>query len=378
MKMKKWIALLLVLSLSLGALTACGQSSSSADAAEPTEESSADATEPTEESSASAAEKTAGETASDVETVIEGREPKNGENFVIAYSCIAYAVAPFTTMMGDYLKSAVEENGWTFDYLAAEGDVELQAEQVTTLISMNPDVLVVYAGDASLTPVYCQEAYDAGIPVILIMCSIDEENRYMTMNYVGTDQYDISYEQAQQMVERYGADSETLIVSVSGVEAQEDYQLKLNGFLDGLKDAGVINEDGSAGTWTFVGPEWCLSSRDTAQSAMENYIATYGDAITAVIGFDDDLTMGCVNAIQEHNLGDSIEVWSQMGMIEMIQAIRDGKAYSTVYMPASENANAVVQVIKDYVAGIEQPEWQVAPNYVVITPDNCYDYDGDF
>jgi len=305
-------------------------------------------------------------------------EPRNGENFVVAYSCIAYAIAPFPTMMGDYLKNAIEESGWEFNYLSGEGDVELQAEQCSTLLASDPDVLVVWSGDASLTPMYCMEANEKGIPVILIMCGIAEEQQDMALHFVGTDQYDISYEQATQMVERYGADEECLIVSVSGVESQEDYQAKLNGFMDGLKDAGVINEDGSAGTWTFVGPEWCLSSRDTAQSAMENYIATYGDAITAVIGFDDDLTMGCVNAIQESGLGDDIEVWSQIGMVEMIQAIRDGKAYSTIFLPAVANAETVVSVISNYINGVEEPEWQVATDYVVITPDNCFDYDGDF
>ena len=357
MKFKKYLAVLLAVLLCLGTLTACGESNS---------EQSPSAVSPS-----TAVSDTVGDT-------LEGKEPNNGKNFVVAYSCIAYAVAPFPTMMGDYLKEAIESNGWEFNYLAAEGDVELQAEQVTSLVATNPDVLIVWAGDASLTPLYCQEAYDAGIPVILIMCSIADEYRDLTMNYVGSDQYDISYEQAQQMVERYGKDTEALIVSVSGVETQEDYQRKLAGFVDGLKAAGVINEDGSAGTWTFVTPEWCNSSRDTAQSAMENYIATYGDAITAVIGFDDDLSMGCVNAIQESGLGDSIEVWSQMGMIEMIQAIRDGKAYSTVYMPVVENSNAVVKVITDYFGGTAQDSWQVPPDYIVITPDNCYDYDGDF
>ena len=372
MKLRKVFALLIALAMCLSFFTACGSTSDEAEAA-PAAESAAPAEE------AASVEEAVTSAVDAVEETVSTIAPKNGDHYVIAYSCIAYAIAPYPTLVGDCLQEAIEGMGWEFNSLAAEGDVELQAEQVETLLSADPDMLVLWAGDASLAPIYCSAAQEAGIPVLLIMCSIPEENRDMTIGYIGSDMYVVGYIEGQAMVERYGAENEALIVSVSGVESQQDYQDKLAGFKAALIEAGCLNEDGSSATWAFVGPEWCLSSRDTAQTAMENYIQTYGDSITAVIGFDDDLSMGCVNAIQAANLGDSIEVWSQMGMIEMINAIRNGQAYYTIYLPAYANANAVVDSIVNYMAtGSVGDEWMIQTDFIEITPENCYDYDGDF
>jgi ribose transport system substrate-binding protein len=289
------------------------------------------------------------------------------ESYTIAYSCIADAIAPFPTVMRTELQKQCEEKGWTFNYLAAEGDFELQAEQVTQLLAQNPDVLLVWAGDASLAPMYISEANEKGIPVILMMCSIDEEYRDQVYGYVGSDMYGVSYEQGQRMVEKYGADSGKLVVSVSGVEAQQDYQDKLRGFKDAIADTN----------WTFIDPTYCQSSRDTAQSAMETYLATYGDSIDIVIGFDDDLTMGCINAIDEAGLTGTIDVYSQMGMKEMVQAIRDGKATETLALPASYNINAVIDAIETCMSG-EEHDWFFPADYLFVTSENANDYEGDF
>ena len=163
-------------------------------------------------------------------------------------------------------------------------------------------------------------------------------------------------------------DSEQLVVCVSGVESQQDYQDKLRGFTDAIADTN----------WTFVGPAYCLSSRDTAHSEMENYIATYGDQIDICLGFDDDLTMGCINAIEEAGLTGQIDVYSQMGMIEMVQAIRDGKATETLALPAYLNIAKVMEATEDCLNGKTPDNWFYAADYLFVTATENTDYEGDF
>lgn len=298
------------------------------------------------------------------------KEEAEGKTYTVAYSCIADAIAPFPTIMRTELQKQCADKGWNFEYLAAEGDVELQAEQVTQLLAKDPDVLLVWAGDAALSPMYIGEANEKGIPVILMMCSISEEYRDQVYGFVGSDMYQVSYEQGTRMVDKYGADSEQLVVCVSGVESQQDYQDKLAGFTQALKDKGA--------NWTFIDPTYCLSSRDTAQSAMETYIATYGDEIDICIGFDDDLTMGCVNAIEEAGMTGQIDVYSQMGMKEMVQAIRDGKAVETLALPASYNIAKVIEAVETCLSGAEPESWFFAADYLFVTSENCNEYEGDF
>jgi ribose transport system substrate-binding protein len=292
----------------------------------------------------------------------------DGKTYTVAYSCIADSIAAFTSILRQDLEEQCTAKGWNFNYLAAEGDVELQAEQVTQLLAQDPDVLVVYAGDASLSPMYVQEANDKGIPVILIMCSIPEEYQDMVYAYVGSDMYACSYDQATRMVDKYGADAGLLVVSVSGVESQQDYQDKLAGFKAGIADTN----------WTFIDPTYCQSSRDAAQTAMETYLATYGDSIDVVIGFDDDLTMGCVNAIDEAGLTGQIDVYSQMGMAEMVEAIKEGRATETLALPASLNVAAIIQTIQDCLDGKKLDSWEVNADYLFVNADNADDYTPDF
>lgn len=296
-------------------------------------------------------------------------EAKDGEKtYKVAYSCIADAIAPFPTIMRTELQKQCAEKGWEFNYLAAEGDVELQAEQVSQLLAQNPDVLLVWAGDAALSPMYIGEANEKGVPVILMMCSIAEEYRDQVYGFVGSDMYQVSYEQASRMVEKYGADSEQFVVCVSGVESQQDYQDKLRAYQDVFADTN----------WTFIDPTYCLSSRDTAHSAMETYIATYGDQIDICVGFDDDLTMGCINAIEEAGMTGKIDVYSQMGMIEMVQAVRDGKAVETLALPASYNIAKVVEAVECCLSGAEPENWFFAADYIFVTSENCNEYEGEF
>ncbi len=293
---------------------------------------------------------------------------KSEAKYKVAYSCIADAIAPFPTIMRTELQKQCADKGWDFSYLAAEGDFELQAEQVSQLLAQNPDVLLVWAGDAALSPMYISEANEKGIPVILMMCSIPEEYRDQVYGFVGSDMYQVSYEQGRRMVEKYGADSEQFIVCVSGVESQQDYQDKLRGFTDAIADTN----------WTFIDPTYCLSSRDTAHSAMETYIATYGDEIDICLGVDDDLTMGCINAIEEAGMTGKIDVYSQMGMKEMVNAIREGKAVETLALPASYNVAKVVEAVETCLSGAEPDNWFFAADYLFVTSENCDEYEGDF
>lgn len=289
------------------------------------------------------------------------------KTYTVAYSTIADTIAPFTSKLRTYLQEKCADKGWTFNYLAAEGNVELQAEQVSTLISSQPDMLILFVGDAEMGVSYCKDAYDADIPVLLLCNSITQNAEDYCIALVATDMYQISYDQGKDIVDKHGADAGLTIVCVSGVESQLDYQLKLQGFSAAIADTN----------YTLVGPAYCNSSRDAAQSAMETYLATYGDAIDVVIGFDDDLTLGAVNAIAEAELTGKIEVYSQMGMNEMLQAIKDGKADQTIFLGADMITDAAIDTIAKYFAG-ESFDFNIAPDVPVIDAANVDEFEGDF
>ena len=128
---------------------------------------------------------------------------------------------------------------------------------------------------------------------------------------------------------------------------------------------------------TVIGDEYCNADRDTAQSSMETYLATYGDKIDIVISADDNMTIGCVNAIADFGLTGKIKLYSQMGMIEAMECIKEGTISMCLYEDNANFAKAIEEVIKKDNAG-ESFDWDVPVGYDVVNKDNVDQYPGMF
>ena len=301
--MKKLIALLLALTM-VFALCACGASETAA---------------PADDAAAAPA--------------------AEGEKLTIAFSTIAYSIAVLPQYLIDQLDALCGAEGWEFVMLAAEGDAELQGQQVSTLISKQPDYLVLFPADPMLAIDWCAEAEAAGIPTIAVHVDVDESCHGTSCDaYCGIDNEAVATAIHDYMVEKNpdGAN----IVEIGGVPVQADYIVRtgtFNGLLsDNYKQLGEIG--------------WAYSSRADAQGFMENFIGSYGDDIDVLVGFDDDLTLGGVNALQERGMTD-VQVYSITGQKEAMQAIKDGKMTMTVFTSMAKEAEKVVETIKALEAG---------------------------
>ncbi len=295
-------------------------------------------------------------------------EKKSDEKITIAASTMAYSIALLPSYLFDSLQELCEAEGWEFVMLAAEGDAELQGEQVSTLISKKPDYLVMLPGDPVMAIDWCQEAADADIPVIALHVDVDEAAHGTTcVAYCGNDNEAIAEAIYDYIVEKNGADAEMGIVEIGGVPVQSDYIIRTNTF------NGLIEGTG----YTQLGDiAWAFSSRADATTAMENFISSYGDQIDILVGFDDDLTLGGVNALQEQGMTD-VQVYSITGQIEALQAIKDGKMTATVFTPTAAMAENAVNVIKALEAGETVDYFQYIETPIV-DASNVDDFVGEF
>jgi ABC-type sugar transport system substrate-binding protein len=106
---------------------------------------------------------------------------------------------------------------------------------------------------------------------------------------------------------------------------------------------------------------------------MEDFISSYGDQISILIGYDDDLTMGGVQAISEAGLTDSIKVYSFTGQKDAIQAVIDGQMELTVMNRATDIGAGLVSAIGEYFSTGSTTYYQRTP-LTYITADNAADY----
>lgn len=333
--MKKLIALLLALAM-VFALCACGSSSSSAPAAE----------EPAaEEPVADSAEEPAAEAEAEEPAAEEAAaEPAPAaSDLTIAVSTIAYSIAVLPQVLIDNLQVLCEDNGWKFNMLAAEGDAELQGEQISTLVSTQPDYLVIFPADPILAIDWCEEAAEAGVPVICMHVDVDEscKDDGTCVAYCGINNKAVASSIADYMFEKNGEDAALNIVEIGGVPVQADYIVR----------TGTFNAAIEGTSYSQLGDiAWAYSSRADAKGYMENFISSYGDQINILVGFDDDLTMGGVSALQDNGMTD-VQVYSITGQKEAMAAIQDGTMTMTVFTPTKAIAQKVVDTINSLEAG---------------------------
>ncbi len=301
-------------------------------------------------------------------SVFAGGQGESGEKKVtVGYSSIASAIAPWTNAMEQNIKKECDSRGWELISLSAEGDIQLQTEQIQTLITKGPDVIVLFAGDNAVSIDWVRDIADAGIPCVMVALNVDPEGRQYVEAFVGPDQEEMTKKIAQYITDKHGKDAGLLVTSISGVPVQYDYIVRLKGFQSGLEGTN----------YTFVGPEYAYSSRSDAQGFMETYLSVYGDDIDVMMGFDDDLTLGAVAAIEEAGKTGDIEVYSVTGQVEALQAIKDGKMEMTVMNRTDLIAGKAAQVIEKILAG-ESVDYNQNTEVFYITKDNVDQYEGEF
>lgn len=356
--MKKLLALLLALVMVLSLCACAGNSAAPAEpdnAAEP-----AAPAEPAAEPADDAPAAPAADVSLD----------RNGDGKVtVRYSTIAYAIAPLTQYLCDNLRDLCAAEGWDFDYLAAEGDATLQGQQIETLIEQDPDIIIMFPADADLAVDWVESAADADIPAFIVGTDVAADGQEYAVAFCGPNNYEMGRELAEALVSANGADAGLGIVEIGGNAGQADYIDRKAGF------ESYIAENSN---YEILGDtKWCHSSRADAQTAMEEFLSTYGDQIDVLYGMDDDLTLGGVNAIEAEGKTGEIQVYSITGQIEAIQAIKDGKMVTTTYTPTKLTASLVIDAIKEYVAnGTIAYQQSYIPD--LITSANADNYEGEF
>jgi ABC-type sugar transport system substrate-binding protein len=293
---------------------------------------------------------------------------RNGDGkVVIGYSSIAYSIAVLPQYIFAGLEADCKTRGWELQHLSAEGDAMLQGEQISQLIQQDLDYLVVFPADPMLAVDWMKEVSEAGIPAVMIHTDVAEVGREYAKAYCGPDNYAMAESLAKAVVEKYGADAGIGIVEIGGVPVQSDYIERVAGFDDYIK---------ANSNFKVLGLEWAYSNRADAQSYMENFISTYGNQINVLMGFDDDLTLGGVNALQAAGMTD-VGVYSITGQKEAIQAIKDGKMTMTAYYSTAATAQNALKCIDDLAAGktIEYFHYTDVP---LITKENADKYEGEF
>jgi ribose transport system substrate-binding protein len=262
---------------------------------------------------------------------------------------------------------AEAENWDDVELILTEGtnDSAAQASQIETLISQDPDVLIVlpHEGDA-LTPA-AQAATDAGIPVVNLDREFSTPSAYRT--WIGGDNYGIGQAAGLFIAEELGCQGN--VVEIQGIAGISVTELRTQGFNDAIEqqcDGGI----------EVVAQQPADFLPDKGLEVMEAILQSE-DQIDAVYTHDDDMAMGVVAAIENAGREGEMFVTGAGGSTDAMNLIAEGGLYRATFlynpsMSASAIRLARLIALGEGLDALVEPE---VPSYIqlpatTVTQDN--------
>ncbi|WP_256860440.1 sugar ABC transporter substrate-binding protein [Paraliobacillus ryukyuensis] len=235
------------------------------------------------------------------------------------------------------VENKVKELGGNIKTLAANGNQDVQIEQVKLLINEGIDILIIVPSDSKTANKAVQLAHDAGVKVIaydrLIM---DAPLDY----YISFDNEKVGEIQAQITLDQV---SEGNIAYIGGSKADNNALFFREGamnILQPLIDSGDINL-----VYDKYTENW---SKEIAEKNLRGFLNNNNISIDGIIAANDTLAGAAVNVIGQNT---DIPISGQDAELSAIHRILAGTQTGTVYKPIDTLANQAATLAMDIANG---------------------------
>lgn len=239
----------------------------------------------------------------------------------------------------DYFVAAAKQLGATVSVQSADANEQRQISQIENLISRGMDAIVIVPFNSKVLTNTVASAKKAGVKVIsydrlILNADVDA--------YISFDNVRVGAMQAEGVVKVKPKGNYYLL---GGAPTDNNAKLLREGqmqVLQPLVDKGDIK---------IVGSQWVEEwSATRALQIMENALTANDNKIDAVVGSNDAVAGGAVQALQAQGLAGKTAVSGQDCDLAAVQRIVAGTQTVTVYKPlkliASSAAKMAVQLVK--------------------------------
>jgi ribose transport system substrate-binding protein len=235
-------------------------------------------------------------------------------------------------------------------------DAALQAQQMDDAIARKYDMIILIAVSEQAIVPAATRAHQAGVPMITLIQppKPGTENFYLTN--IGEDQPGLGRIAGEQLVAVFKASGREggKVVAITGALQEGTAPLRLNAFKEAIKANPKIElaavEDAKWDT---------ARSRQIASQLLARFASQGG--IQAIYGMADNMAAGIIDAVESAGLkpgagpGNVIVVSSNCGP-QGIQAIKDGKLYSTATQIPTLLGERAAEAAADYFSGKTLPK----------------------
>ena len=254
-------------------------------------------------------------------------------------------------------------------------DASVQIDQFETMVSQGFDGIIFVPIDIEAGAAAVAMAAAAGIPVVGSNTRVNSDE---LLSYVGSDDVLAGRLEAEGVIELMGGSGGVVILE--GPLGQSAQIERREGNL------AAIGENPDIEVVAMQPANW---SRAEALSLMENWLVTYGDQVEGVIGQNDEMALGAINAMQARGIDVSNMPTSGIdGITDALLAVQEGTLNFSLLQDARGQAEGALDVLLREIIGEEyepqgelwtrypELEWQggAAEQYNVpwtrITPEN--------
>lgn len=229
-------------------------------------------------------------------------------------------------------------------------DALVQQEQFNTMITQQFNAIIFVPIDIEAGATAVQAAHDAGIPVI---GSNTRVNSDLLTAYVGSDDTVSGYMEAKTVLEKIGCKGNVVIIE--GPIGQSAQISRLEGNKKALAecpDVKVLEQQ--TANW----------SRAEAQTLMENWLTAHKGQINGVIGQNDEMALGAIEAIKSAGLNvNDFAIAGIDGVTDALTAVKEGTMTSILQDARAQAQGALDLAIFQATKGAYKPQSDIWAQY---------------
>lgn len=212
-------------------------------------------------------------------------------------------------------------------------DALVQQEQFETMITQGYDAIIFAPIDADAGAAAVEAAAEAGIPVFgtNTMANTDK-----LTSYVGSDDVQSGYMEAKYLLDQIGCKGNVVIIE--GPIGQSAQVQRLEGNMKALAECPEV---------TVLEQQTANWSRAEGQTLMENWLTSHGDTIDGVIGQNDEMALGAIEAIKAAGMQPTdFAIVGIDGVTDALLAVKAGEMASILQDGGAQAQGSVDLAIK--------------------------------
>ncbi len=255
-----------------------------------------------------------------------------------------YDMSSFISLGKGGAEAVAKANGATLLWNSARSDVNTQISQIQQFINQKVDAIIIAAVNSSTLGPQVAAAKAAGIPVVTVNLTVSPSTQKDAISYVGPDDVAAGAQEAQALMDAiHGKGGIVVLQGPLGQSGEIDRTKGIKNVLAKYPNVKLLAMQ--PGNWT----------RNQAYSIMQDWLSRYGNQIAGVIGENDDMAIGALQAMREKNLAGKIPVTGIDGIKDGMRAVRDGDENETNLQDGPLELGMAVQVAVDHIQGKPVP-----------------------